>query len=469
MEFPPIKHGGDPLSAPDVNKLTRGLREINSLIPRGITASAAGQDGVLRDVKYTETTNANAYGVVMLCDELLTDVAEVRRNSITEAIKPDLGNGSIDFGIAGVGGVIAGGVANVLVSGVSPVVVNIQNTSHEYADIQHASEFLTSGWQGRAKILWKETTTTGEQWAIVKFIAEEWEWRKIYSASGAVPASSFAEITGYDDDKKAFTVKQPSEDSLDATQVCISAATPMTASGQYSVAHVGYAPASVIHAGDTPSVGDDFGTKESSWDGEKDKTGFKACGVSGGRASVSPFSSKAGIYYPFDSRTNVNIPSTIITGTSSGDIYSNTMTLGESINITDGIYDIGLYYNDGSNNILNSQAPSSEGEMYGTVGTGDNETNVTTQISAMLYIDIGSQSIALGEFNVSGKTFGSGEVFPNKVTTAHINSNLVSTLKFKLSYTLSVYGTGDHEKSYSVLGWKSVHCYIDGLFLNKIA
>ena len=291
MEFPPIKHGGDPLSAPDVNKLTRGLREINSLIPRGVTASAAGQDGVLRDVKYTETTNANAYGVVMLCDELLTDVAEVRRNSITEAIAPDLGNGSIDFGIAGVGGVIAGGVANVLVSGISPVVVNIQNTSHEYADIQHASEFLISGWQGRAKILWKETTATGEQWAIVKFIAEEWEWRKIYSASGAVPASSFAEITGYDDGKKAFTVKQPSEDSLDATQVCISEATPMTASGQYSIAHVGYAPASVIHTGDTPSVGDDFGTKESSWDGEKDKTGFKACGVSGGRASVSPFRS----------------------------------------------------------------------------------------------------------------------------------------------------------------------------------
>jgi len=61
-------------------------------------------------------------------------------------------------------GEIGGGV----VSGVTPVKVNVADESHGYADIAAGQAgYLASGESGSALILWKETGT-GQKWALVK-------------------------------------------------------------------------------------------------------------------------------------------------------------------------------------------------------------------------------------------------------------------------------------------------------------
>jgi len=64
--------------------------------------------------------------------------------------------------------IIDGEIGRAVVSGVTPVKVDVADEAHAYADIAVGQAgYLASGESGSALILWKETGT-GQKWALVK-------------------------------------------------------------------------------------------------------------------------------------------------------------------------------------------------------------------------------------------------------------------------------------------------------------
>lgn len=114
----------------------------------------------------------------------------------------------------------------------------------------------------------------------------------IINMSGEViPPASLMQRDGLDSDGRQKIIK-PEEDSLSAAMLMVS---PALVAIPADVSSIGFAATTgglqVTCNGTAPEAGDDFGSVANQWYGEKDQTGFKVGGVSGGRAVVSPFSS----------------------------------------------------------------------------------------------------------------------------------------------------------------------------------
>ena len=111
---------------------------------------------------------------------------------------------------------------------------------------------------------------------------------KIKNVSGEIiPARSFAQITDKTD--QYYEIDKPDADSISAAMLCV-VATPIPIGAQGTATKPEDGKFTVAYNGDVPSNDNDFGTVENQWYGEKDKSGFKVLGASGGYASVSPFS-----------------------------------------------------------------------------------------------------------------------------------------------------------------------------------
>jgi hypothetical protein len=204
----------------------------------------------------------------------------------------DLSKGYIDFGIAGPSGILANSTGKVLTSGTTAVRINIQSIYHNYADIEHDSQALISGWQGRARILWKASAITGEQWCIVEFPTTDWVWKRcsVYplTASGypyPYPLDhSFVTIYSMptDDYGQYIRLTAPINDSIETALIGITGPTTAKAANHYIPAHFGYAPAYVRYDSGMykPSDvgGQDFGTIQHRWYGSTSSIGFKTLG-----------------------------------------------------------------------------------------------------------------------------------------------------------------------------------------------
>lgn len=107
------------------------------------------------------------------------------------------------------------------------------------------------------------------------------------TCSEEIPPSSFAELVSFNG--RVYTLQKPSEDSIPADRLVITPAFIIPADTEAFAMPATTGMLQISFSGDTPAVGDDFGTVANLWSGAKDKTGFKVNGVSGGGVSVSPF------------------------------------------------------------------------------------------------------------------------------------------------------------------------------------
>lgn len=288
MNLPDIKTGGkSAILANDANQWTRAIKELDARVGTLQKENRLFEDAT-RFIKYNSDTDSQAYSVVQIGSLILDDGIDARTLKLTNGYKVDLSRGYIDFGITGPSGILANSTGKVLTSGTTAVRINIQSVYHNYADIEHGSEALISGWQGRARILWKASATTGEQWCIVEFPTTDWVWKrcKVTPYVGTYPsAHSFVTCSGVLTDSvgEYLPCIYSLNDSIETALVGITGPTVPIASTHYIPVHFGYAPAYVQYAPEMSIPiswsGLDFGTVHFKWYGSTDSIGFKTLGV----------------------------------------------------------------------------------------------------------------------------------------------------------------------------------------------
>ena len=104
---------------------------------------------------------------------------------------------------------IGGHVSSAVFLGLTPVLVNILNVNHQYADIEDGSvSRLESGWVGSARILFKKTELLGDNLCLVIAGMEPHvEYRATPQGNIAAGASGTFDIEGYAGDVEVDDVK----------------------------------------------------------------------------------------------------------------------------------------------------------------------------------------------------------------------------------------------------------------------
>ena len=173
----------------------------------------------------------------------------------------------------------------VWVSGICPVwLARDYKVAQQWANISTPTaagarhEHVFADVYGCGQILWEEDIADEaiRHLAVIRIGRRPITWIPIKNSAGEkIPAFSFVEADGSDEDD-ILKIKKPSDDSL-TSSILLTGATEIQ-SGEVGFA-CGAFPLWVDYAGAAPSVGDERGTANGSWELTADKTGFEVLAV----------------------------------------------------------------------------------------------------------------------------------------------------------------------------------------------
>lgn len=101
-----------------------------------------------------------------------------------------------------------------------------------------------------------------------------------------IPKYSFVEIDDTENNTESGKIYSVIKPSIDSSNKCFINDRSAIPSNGFAILDEDY-PKSVSFTGDTPSIGDNFGPKEDSFSGEKDKSGYVVSGIFDGKVSVT--------------------------------------------------------------------------------------------------------------------------------------------------------------------------------------
>ena len=165
-------HSGDPLVIPS-GTYNAFVDAAQDFIARQQSQSANtrrdGQDVVL--VKNSSGSDCIRFGILGISGPLFTPAAALesfKNNLVFDGVTPSAGH--VGKFVVLLEPVKAGKIGRACVYGVSPVLLNLTDSTHQYADVTAGqAAFLTSAVTGAAQILWA-AGSSGVVWALVRIV-----------------------------------------------------------------------------------------------------------------------------------------------------------------------------------------------------------------------------------------------------------------------------------------------------------